>query len=315
MAQLNPSFYAKTCPNLPKIVNGVVAQALRTDARAGAKLIRLHFHDCFVDGCDASVLLENAPGIDSELDAPGNQGIQGLNIVDDIKSAVEKACPRTVSCADILAIASKESVVLAGGPSWVVPLGRRDSRTANREGASNNLASPFEDLDTLKAKFGVFGLDSTDLVALSGAHTFGRSRCAFFSQRLANFNGTNRPDPTLDPAYREQLRRICSSGSETRANFDPTTPDKFDKNYYSNLQGLRGLLQSDQELFSTRGADTVAIVNRFAKSQGQFFKSFGASMIKMGNITPLTGTKGEIRLNCRRVNPTRPRGDEGHDVM
>ncbi|XP_038901940.1 peroxidase 2-like [Benincasa hispida] len=315
LAQLNPSFYAKTCPNLPQIVNGVVAQALGTDARAGAKLIRLHFHDCFVDGCDASILLENAPGIESELDAPGNQGIQGLNIVDDIKSAVEKACPRTVSCADILAIASKESIVLAGGPSWIVPLGRRDSRTANREGATNNLASPFEDLDTLKAKFGVFGLDSTDLVALSGAHTFGRSRCAFFSQRFANFNGTNRPDPTLDPAYREQLRRICSSGSETRANFDPTTPDKFDKNYYTNLQGLRGLLQSDQELFSTRGADTVAIVNRFAKSQGQFFKSFGVSMIKMGNITPLTGNKGEIRLSCRRVNPSRPRGDEGHDVM
>ncbi|XP_023532668.1 peroxidase 2-like [Cucurbita pepo subsp. pepo] len=313
LAQLNPSFYAKSCPNLAKIVNGVVANALRTDARAGAKLIRFHFHDCFVDGCDASVLLENAPGIDSELDAPGNQGIQGLNIIDDIKSAVEKACPRTVSCADILTIASRESVVLAGGPSWIVPLGRRDSRTANKEGATNNLASPFEDLDGLKAKFSVFGLDSTDLVALSGAHTFGRSRCAFFSHRFANFNGTNRPDPTLDPAYREQLRRVCSS-SETRANFDPTTPDKFDKNYYTNLQGLRGLLQSDQELFSTRGADTVAIVNRFAKNQDEFFKNFGRSMIKMGNISPLTGKKGEIRLNCRRVNSP-PRADEGHDVM
>lgn len=49
-----------------------------------------------------------------------------------------------------------------------MPLGRRDSRTANKEGATNNLASPFEDLNALKAKFGVFGLDSTDLVALSG---------------------------------------------------------------------------------------------------------------------------------------------------
>lgn len=49
LAQLNPLFYAKTCPNLPNIVNAVVAKALQTDARAGAKLIRLHFHDCFVD--------------------------------------------------------------------------------------------------------------------------------------------------------------------------------------------------------------------------------------------------------------------------
>lgn len=74
-------------------------------------------------------------------------------------------------------------------------------------------------------------------------------------------------------------------------------------------------MQSDQVLFSTRGADTVGIVNRFAKKQGEFFKSFGQSMIKMGNITPLTGNKGEIRLNCRRVNPRRPRTDEGRDVM
>lgn len=153
-----------------------------------------------------------------------------------------------------------------------------------------------------------------DVVNWIGAHTFGRSRCAFFSHRFANFNNTDRPDPTLDPAYREQLRRLCST-SEIRANFDPTTPDKFDKNYYTNLQGLKGLLQSDQELFSTRGADTTAIVNRFAKSQGQFFKSFSESMIKMGNIKPLTGRNGEIRLNCRRVNPSRGENSDGRDVM
>lgn len=61
----------------------------------------------------------------------------------------------------------------AGGPSWIVPLGRRDSRTANRDGASNNLASPFEDLNGLKAKFAAFGLDSTDVVALSGKNLHG----------------------------------------------------------------------------------------------------------------------------------------------
>lgn len=65
-----------------------------------------------MQGCDGSVLLANADGIESELDAPGNGGIQGFDIVDNIKAAVEVACPATVSCADILAIASRESVVL-----------------------------------------------------------------------------------------------------------------------------------------------------------------------------------------------------------
>ena len=85
-------------------------------------------------------------------------------------------------------------------------------------------------------------------------------------------------------------------------NLDPVTPDTFDAKYFSNLQVQQGLLQSDQELFSTSGADTIGIVNNFSTNQSAFFESFVESMIKMGNISPLTGTDGEIRLNCRRVN-------------
>lgn len=258
-------------------------------------------------------MLEDAPGIVSELNSPGNQGIQGLEIVDAIKADVERECPGIVSCADILAQASKDSVDVQGGPSWRVLYGRRDSRIANKTGADSGLASPFETLDQLKAKFAAVGLGTTDLVALSGAHTFGRSRCRFFSHRFANFNNTGRPDPSLDANYRGFLEGVCSAGPDTRANFDPVTPDVFDKNYYTNLQVGKGLLQSDQELFSTPGADTIAIVNSFAAREGTFFKEFRQSMINMGNIKPLTGSRGEIRRNCRRVNSGL--GGEGHDVM
>ena len=48
-AQLNSTFYANTCPNVSSIVSGVVQQALQSDPRIGASLIRLHFHDCFVN--------------------------------------------------------------------------------------------------------------------------------------------------------------------------------------------------------------------------------------------------------------------------
>lgn len=48
-AQLNPFFYAFTCPQLPFIVLNEVSTALQTDDRAAAKLIRLHFHDCFAN--------------------------------------------------------------------------------------------------------------------------------------------------------------------------------------------------------------------------------------------------------------------------
>jgi len=304
-AQLSPTFYDSTCPNASNIVRGIIAEALKTDARIGGSLIRLHFHDCFVNGCDGSLLLNNSATIQSEKEAPpNNNSARGFGVVDNIKTALETACPATVSCADILAIAAEESVSLAGGPSWNVSLGRRDSTTANRTAAGLFLPGPTEALSVLKAKFLAVGLNSTDLVALSGAHTFGRAQCSTFINRLYNFSGSGNPDPTLNTTYLSTLQGICPQNGNTTVvtNLDLTTPDVFDNKYFSNLQSLEGLLQSDQELFSTTGDETVAIVNNFTANQTAFFASFVVSMIKMGNISPLTGTAGEIRLNCGKVN-------------
>lgn len=112
------------------------------------------------------------------------------------------------------------------------------------------------------------------------------------------------PDSSLDPIYRDVLLEACPEGGDNnRVNLDPTTPDAFDNNYFTNLQGNRGLLTSDQVLFSPAGAATAGDVDRFAASQDVFFDAFGASMIKMGNIRPLTANDGEIRLTCSRINP------------
>ncbi|XP_062171448.1 peroxidase A2-like [Alnus glutinosa] len=303
---LTPTFYNETCSNVSSIVRGIIETALLTDTRIGASLIRLHFHDCFVDGCDGSILLNNSDTIASEKDAaPNKDSVRGFGVVDDIKTALESACPGIVSCADILAIASEAAVSLAGGPSWDVLLGRRDGTTANRT-AANDLPGPSEGLDVLKQKFSDLGLNTTDLVALSGAHTFGRAHCRTFSDRLYNFSSTGNPDPTLNSTYLETLKGICAeNGTGTDlTNLDLTTPDAFDNFYYSNLLLEEGLLQSDQELFSTTGTDTstIDIVNSYSANQTTFFADFVVSMIKMGNISVLTGTEGEIRLNCAVVN-------------
>lgn len=56
-AQLNSIFYDDKCPNVSNIVRCVIQQALQSDARIGASLVRLHFHDCFVNVNIANIFL------------------------------------------------------------------------------------------------------------------------------------------------------------------------------------------------------------------------------------------------------------------
>ncbi|CAN6332995.1 unnamed protein product [Urochloa humidicola] len=279
---LSSNFYDASCPRAYDIVRRVIEDARVSDPRIPASLIRLHFHDCFVQGCDGSLLLdEDLPAIQTEKGVPANdKSARGFEVVDDIKSALEEACPGIVSCADILALAAEISVELAGGPRWEVLLGRRDGTTTNIE-AANNLPSPFDSLELLQEKFRNFNLDDTDLVALQGAHTFGKAQCQFTQANCA----AGQPEDTLE-------------------NLDEVTPKVFDNKYYGNLLYGRAKLASDQVMLSgpVAEATTAPIVHRFAGNQNDFFRNFAASMVKMGNIAPLTGNDGEIRNSCRRIN-------------
>nr|CAB3465179.1 unnamed protein product [Digitaria exilis] len=143
--QLSSTFYDGSCPDAHDVVRRVIKDARVSDPRIPASLIRLHFHDCFVNGCDGSLLLdEDLPAIQTEKDVPANnKSARGFDVVDDIKAALEESCPGIVSCADILALAAEISVELAGGPRWEVLLGRRDGTTTNIASAKN-LPSPFD---------------------------------------------------------------------------------------------------------------------------------------------------------------------------
>lgn len=302
---LIPHFYAKSCPKAEQVVESVVEKAVKKEARMAASLLRLHFHDCFVKGCDASILLDDSGSIISEKRSiPNRNSARGFEVVDQIKSELEKACPKTVSCADILAIAARDSVVLSGGRGWKVLLGRRDSRSASLSGSNNNIPAPNSTLQTLITKFKRQGLDEVDLVALSGSHTIGQSRCTSFRQRLYNQTGNGKPDITLEKSYYSQLKSRCpkSGGDNNLFPLDLVSPTKFDNYYFKNLVSGHGLLSSDEELFSKgQGKKTMELVKTYAGNEELFLKQFAASMVKMGNISPLTGSRGEIRINCRTV--------------
>ncbi|KAL9674850.1 hypothetical protein QQ045_003049 [Rhodiola kirilowii] len=296
-AALDPSFYAKSCPSALSTIKKVVQSEVQNEKRMGASLLRLHFHDCFVTGCDGSILLDDSSSIDSEKNAgPNANSVRGFNVIDRVKTAVDKACGGpVVSCADILALAARDSVVALGGQSWVVPLGRRDSTTANRSLANTNLPAPSLNLSGLLAAFKNQGLNAQDLVALSGGHTIGFSQCGNFKDHI--YNETN-----IDPVFARNRQATCprSGGDSNLAPFDPSAA-AFDTKYFTALTKRRGLLHSDQALFGS-GISTSSLVQKYSTNRALFYSDFGKSMIKMGNIKPLTGKKGEIRKNCRKVN-------------
>ncbi|KAJ8898885.1 hypothetical protein K2173_008194 [Erythroxylum novogranatense] len=295
-AQLSPSFYDKVCPGALPVIKRVVKAAVAKEPRMGASLLRLHFHDCFVNGCDASVLLDPTSTIDSEKNArPNVNSIRGFEVIDKIKAEVDRICGRpVVSCADILAVAARDSVVSLGGPTWSVRLGRRDSTTASKTAANSDLPSPFADLPELIKNFKKKGLNERDLVVLSGAHTLGFAKCGVFKNRIRN-------DTNIDRQFALERRRTCpvSGGDQNLSPLSPN-PASFDLDYFTNLLKKKGLLHSDQALVS--GGFTDGLVKLYGSNYEAFWADFASSMIKMGNISPLTGKQGQIRWNCRRLN-------------
>ncbi|KAL0426987.1 UNVERIFIED_CONTAM: Peroxidase 64 [Sesamum latifolium] len=261
---LSSNYYHKSCPKVESIVAKVVSDATSRDRTVPAALLRMHFHDCFIRAQ---------------------------------KRAVEAVCPGIVSCADILAFAARDSVVLSGGPRWDVPKGRKDGRTS-RATETALLPSPAFNISQLQKSFSLRGLSLHDLVALTGAHTLGFSHCSSFQNRIHNFNSTHDVDPTLRPSFAASLKSICPIKNKAKnagITMDPSSTT-FDNTHYKLILQRKTLFSSDQALLTT--PYTKTLVYKFATSKKAFHTAFAKSMIKLSSIN---GGQ-EVRRDCRFVN-------------
>ncbi|KAE8766534.1 Cationic peroxidase 1 [Hordeum vulgare] len=297
--ELTADYYDEACPQALSAIKLVVGSAIVKEPRMGASLVRLHFHDCFVNGCDGSILLDDTEDMVGEKTSKANNmSVRGFGVIDAIKTAVNTAClGNVVSCADILAVAARDSIVALGGSSYDVLLGRRDATTASLDDADDSIPNPFMDQPELLANFQAQGLSLRDLVVLSGAHTLGYSRCVFYRDRL--YNETD----TLDPTYAAALDERCppAGDDEALASLDDT-PTTVDADYYRGITQGRALLHTDQQLYLGDGGDSDALVQYYAENPDKFWEDFGAAMLKLGGLGPLTGEDGEVREDCRVVN-------------
>ncbi|TVU20817.1 hypothetical protein EJB05_30414, partial [Eragrostis curvula] len=259
-------------------------------------------------GCDASVLLDS-PTNTAEKNAAPNLSLAGFEVIDEVKAALEEACPGIVSCADIVALAARDSVSFQYKKNlWEVETGRRDGTVSSDQEALRNIPAPTSTFDILLSNFSSKGLGLEDLVVLSGGHTIGVGHCNLFSTRLFNFTGKDNPsdvDPSINPPYAKFLQGQCRrnlqdlNDNTTVVPMDPGSSLSFDNHYFVNVKAHQGMFTSDAALLTN---DRSANIVDKLQDSGVFFDSFKNSIKRMGQIGVLTGTNGQIRKKCNVVN-------------
>ena len=243
------------------------------------------------------MVVASTPNNTAEKDHPVNLGLagDGFDTVLRARAAVDAVprCRGRVSCADVLAMAARDAIALAGGPSYAVELGRLDGLRSAASSVDGKLAPPSFDLDQLTAPFAANGLSRER--TWSAGHTVGFAHCGTFAGRI---RGPAAPDPALNRSLAARLRAWCPAGVDPRVavTMDVVTPRVFDNQYFRNLRDGMGLLASDQVLYTDpRSRPTV---EAWAQSSEAFSRAFVTAITKMGRIGVKTGAQGNIRRNC-----------------
>ncbi|BBN17815.1 peroxidase [Marchantia polymorpha subsp. ruderalis] len=315
-------FYNQTCPAAESIVRSTLISRFQSDIRLPARLIRLLFHECFVTGCDGSLLVTSTASNQAEKDAAPNLNVAGYDAVDAAKSALENACPGVVSCADIEVLLAREAVSLLGGPNITVPTGRLDARSSSASLAASTLPGLGTSVPGMIAAFAAKGFTTQDMVALLGAHTVGAAFCNSFSYRLYNFKGTNQSDPSMNSILLGKLRTVCP---RSPVNPDPTVAldqgnnsiNAFDSSFFRELLNGNGILEIDQAIAVHN--QTAAIVAAYAANSTSgnstagnitvvpslnFGSNFAQVFVKLSMLDVLTGgnSSATIRKNCAIIS-------------
>ncbi|CAH8346585.1 unnamed protein product [Eruca vesicaria subsp. sativa] len=292
---LSASFYSKACPLAESIVQATMRATFLLQPSIAPAMLKLLYVDCFVQGCDASVLIS---GPNTEKIADVNLNLRGFEVIDEIKNQIESVCPGVVSCADILALAAREAVVLTKGPYWEVKLGRKDGKVSL---AANVKSLPSQtDITEALMIFATHGLNTEDFVALIGAHTIGTAACTSIRDRIVSINGSF-INLGINPILLPMLQQSCPKGGTglSRVALDIGSELVFDTSIFKNILNGSAVLKTDQGLVNI--PTIYRMLQQFVTTQ-RFKTVFQRAMVKLSEIEVKTGLNGEIRRNCSRVN-------------
>ncbi|KAG2543420.1 peroxidase 44-like [Panicum virgatum] len=295
-AQLDREFYKTSCPDAEKVIFDIVQKRFKADPGTAAGLLRLVFHDCFANGCDASILIDPLSNQASEKEAGPNVSVRGYDVIEEIKTELEKKCPNVVSCADIVTTSARDAVRLTGGPAYEVPMGRRDSLTSNREDA-DNLPGPDIAVPKLIDEFSKQGFSLEEMVVmLAGGHSIGICRCFFIETDAA----------PIDPEFKKNITSACDGKDSGNVPMDFVSPNTFDSSYFGLALAKKMPLTIDRLL--GMDAKTEPVLKSMEAKPTDFVPLFAKAMEKLSVLKVLTGKEGEIRKTCSEFNTAAPSG-------
>ncbi|CAH2070607.1 unnamed protein product [Thlaspi arvense] len=201
-----------------------------------------------------------------ELKHAANAGlVNALNLIQHIKETYSG-----ISYADLFQLASATAIEEAGGPKIPMKYGRVDTSGPNECPEEGRLpdAGPPSPANHLREVFYRMGLDDKDIVALSGAHTLGRSR--------PERSGWGKPETK----YTKE-----GPGEPGGQSWTPEWL-KFDNSYFKEIKEKRDeellVLPTDAAIFEDPSFKVYA--EKYAADQDAFFKDYAESHAKLSNL-------------------------------
>ncbi|KAK6123932.1 hypothetical protein DH2020_042329 [Rehmannia glutinosa] len=245
------NYYKDSCPQAEDIIKEQVQLLYKRHKNTAFSWLRNIFHDCFVESCDASLLLDSTRRMLSEKETDRSFGMRNFRYIETIKEALERECPGVVSCSDILVLSARDGIVALGGPYIPLKTGRRDGRKSRADILEQHLPDHNESMSVVLERFANIGIDTSGVVALLGAHSVGRTHCVKLVHRLY---------PEVDSSLTLTMLSTCSTSAPTRSRpkggpireNDRGTPMKLDNNYYRNILDNKGLLIVDHQLVTDK---------------------------------------------------------------
>ncbi|KAF3337743.1 putative L-ascorbate peroxidase 6 [Carex littledalei] len=254
-------------------------------------LVRLGWHDAGTydknieewpqrGGANGSLRFE------AELKHGANAGlINALKLIQPIKDKYPG-----VTYADLFQLASATAIEEAGGPKIPMKYGRVDVTGPEQCPPEGKLpdAGPPSPAQHLRDVFYRMGLDDKDIVALSGAHTLGRSR--------PERSGWGKPETK----YTKDGPGAPGGQSWTAQWL------KFDNSYFRDIKEKRDedllVLPTDAALFDDPSFKVYA--EKYAENQEAFFKDYAEAHAKLSNLGALFDPPEGISIDDEAKAPT-----------